>query len=133
MSKKAILVHPLIILLSLLFVLFIIGRSSSKLFGDSDITKPLLKRKSLLRAILLLSKDEFDIRNYINIECLIVSKKLFSSQKSYLKGTIKEKELHRFCNSFSFIVDQPGLIHGISLSLLAKYLPFVLIVCVAEM
>ena len=30
-------------------------------------------------------------------------------------------------------VDQPGLIHGISLSLLAKYLPFVLIVCVAEM
>lgn len=30
-------------------------------------------------------------------------------------------------------VNQPGLIHGISLSLLAKYLPFVLIVCVAEM
>ena len=81
MSKIAILVHPLIILLSLLFVLFIIGRSNSKPFGDSDITKPLLKRKSLLRAILLLSKDEFDIRNYINIECLIVSKKLFSSQK----------------------------------------------------
>ena len=30
-------------------------------------------------------------------------------------------------------VDQLGLIHGISLSLLSKYLPFVLIVCVAEM
>ena len=60
-------------------------------------------------------------------------KKVILFSKSYLKGTIKEKELHRFCNSFSFIVDQPGLIHGISLSLLAKYLPFVLIVCVAEM
>ena len=101
-SKKAILVHPLIILLSLLFVLFIIGRSNSKPFGDSDITKPLLKRKSLLRAILLLSKDEFDIRNYINIECLIVSKKLFSSQKSYLKGTIKEKSRIDFATLFFY-------------------------------
>lgn len=40
-----------------------------------------------------------------------------------------------FCpmSSENLFVDQPGLIHGISLSLLAKYLPFVLIVCVAEM
>ena len=30
-------------------------------------------------------------------------------------------------------VDQLGLIHGISLSLLSKYLPFVLIVCVADL
>ena len=60
-------------------------------------------------------------------------KKVILFSKKLPEGHYKRKELHRFCNSFSFIVDQPGLIHGISLSLLAKYLPFVLIVCVAEM
>ena len=45
----------------------------------------------------------------------------------------KKKHLQKPCKYLIFNVGQPGLIHGISLSLLAKYLPFVLIVCVAEM
>ena len=55
---------------------------------------------------------------------------LKSSPKVHHEANKKELQCR---NSLIIRVDQPGLIHGISLSLLAKYLPFVLIVCVAEM